>query len=175
MANPKICWHQLSPPLGGGEARGTPTPNQNENAKTTAPSNFDAEAFGDMFSTLYNRIWSSANSFFRNNRVRPFFACLLEHWLTYSPQCSLNWSVLQNFSSWIEIPPQNTIFSFINPPVDPAIWKSFVKSFFDNKSHLRFGFNRSITSASKFFSIFSLDSPNPEATSILSKNYMNLF
>ena len=34
----------------------TPTPNQNENAKTTAPSNFDAEAFGDMFSTLYNRI-----------------------------------------------------------------------------------------------------------------------
>ena len=74
----------------------TPTPNQNENAKTTAPSNFDAEAFGDMFSTLYNRIWSSANSFFRNNRVRPFFACLLEHWLTYSPQCSLNWSVLQN-------------------------------------------------------------------------------
>ena len=49
-----------------------------------------------MFSTLYNRIWSSANSFFRNNRGRPFFACLLEHWLTYSPQCSLNWSVLQN-------------------------------------------------------------------------------
>ena len=34
----------------------TPTPNQNENAKTTARSNFDAEAFGDMFSTLYNRI-----------------------------------------------------------------------------------------------------------------------
>ena len=74
----------------------TAMPNQNENAKTTAPSNFDAEAFGDMFSTLYNRIWTSANSFFRNNRVRPFFACLLELWLTYSPQCSLNWSVLQN-------------------------------------------------------------------------------
>ena len=34
----------------------TAMPNQNENAKTTAPSNFDAEAFGDMFSTLYNRI-----------------------------------------------------------------------------------------------------------------------
>ena len=31
----------------------TATPNQNENAKTTAPSNFDAEAFGDMFSTLH--------------------------------------------------------------------------------------------------------------------------
>ena len=34
----------------------TATPNQNENAKTMAPSNFDAEAFGDMFSTLYNQI-----------------------------------------------------------------------------------------------------------------------
>ena len=36
------------------KANFTPTPNQNENAKTTARSNFDAEAFGDIFSTLYN-------------------------------------------------------------------------------------------------------------------------
>ena len=34
----------------------TAMPNQKENVKTTAPSNFDAEAFGDMFSTLYNQI-----------------------------------------------------------------------------------------------------------------------
>ena len=34
----------------------TAMPNQKENVKTTAKSNFDAEAFGDMFSTLYNRI-----------------------------------------------------------------------------------------------------------------------
>ena len=41
---------------GGEGSKITATPNQNENAKTTAPSNFDAEAFGDMFSTLYNQI-----------------------------------------------------------------------------------------------------------------------
>ena len=34
----------------------TPPPNQKENVKITPDSNFDAEAFGDIFSTLYNRI-----------------------------------------------------------------------------------------------------------------------
>ena len=74
----------------------TPPPFLNENGSTGPDSNFNVKSFGDMFSTLYNWIWSSANSFFRNNWARPFFACLLEHWLTYSPQCSFNWSVLQN-------------------------------------------------------------------------------
>ena len=41
---------------------GTPPPNQKENVKTMGRSNFDAEAFVDMYSTLYNQIWSSANS-----------------------------------------------------------------------------------------------------------------
>ena len=73
----------------------TPTPNQNENAKTTAPSNFDAEAFGDMFSTLYNRIWSSANSFFRN---RQKFACFLEHWPEILIAVNWQWSLGKNSS-----------------------------------------------------------------------------
>ena len=55
----------------------TPPPNQKGNVKTSPLSNFDAEAFRDMFSTLYNRIWSTANSFFRN---RQEFASFLEHW-----------------------------------------------------------------------------------------------
>ena len=73
----------------------TPPPNQKENVKITPDSNFDAEAFGDIFSTLYNQIWSLANSFFRN---RQKFACFLEHWPETLIAVNWQWCVGKNFS-----------------------------------------------------------------------------
>ena len=65
--------------------------------KGTFDSNavINSKGFGDMSSTQNNRIWSSANSFFRN---RQKFACFLEHWPETLIAVNWQWSVGKNFS-----------------------------------------------------------------------------
>ena len=77
--NPKI--------LGAGH---TPLPFLNKNWSTGTDYNFNVKPFGDMFSTQYNQIWSSANSFFRNKQK---FACFLECWPEILIAVNWRWSL----------------------------------------------------------------------------------
>ena len=55
----------------------------------------NSEGSGDVSSTQYNQIWSSANSFFRN---RQKFACFLEHWPEILIAVNWQWSLGKNSS-----------------------------------------------------------------------------
>ena len=74
----------------------TPEPRPFKMGTFDSNAGIGAVGSGDMSSTRNNQIWSSANSFFRNNWVWPFFACFLERWLSYGSQFFLNWPVHQN-------------------------------------------------------------------------------
>ena len=74
----------------------TPEPRPFKMGTFDSNAGIGAVGSGDMSSTRNNQIWSSANSFFRNNWVWPFFACFLERWLIYGSQFFLNWPVHQN-------------------------------------------------------------------------------
>ena len=73
----------------------TPPPFLNKNGSTGTDYNFNVKPFGDMFSTQYNQIWSSANSFFRN---RQKFACFLERWPEILIAVNWQWSLGKNSS-----------------------------------------------------------------------------
>ena len=73
------------------------TPEPRPLKKGTFDSNaaINSEGSGDMSSTQYNQIWSSANSFFRN---RQKFACFLEHWPEILIAVNWQWSLGKNSS-----------------------------------------------------------------------------
>ena len=73
------------------------TPEPRPLKKGTFDSNaaINSEGSGDMSSTQYNQIWSSANSFFRN---RQKFACFLEHWPEILIVVNWQWSLGKNSS-----------------------------------------------------------------------------
>ena len=68
------------------------TPEPRPLKKGTFDSNtaINSEGSGDMSSTQYNQIWSSANSFFRN---RQEFASFWEHWPEMLISVNWQWSI----------------------------------------------------------------------------------
>ena len=73
------------------------TPGPRPLKKGTFDSNaaINSEGSGDMSSTQYYQIWSSANSFFRN---RQEFAYFLEHWPEILIAVNWKWSLGKNSS-----------------------------------------------------------------------------
>ena len=73
----------------------TPEPRPLKMGTFDSNAAINSEGSGDMSSTQYNQIWSSANSFFRN---RQKFACFLEHWPEILIAVNWQWSLGKNSS-----------------------------------------------------------------------------
>ena len=73
----------------------TPEPRPLKKGTFDTNAAINSEGSGDMSSTQYNQIWSSANSFFRN---RQKFACFLEHWPEILIAVNWQWSLGKNSS-----------------------------------------------------------------------------
>ena len=109
------------------------TPEPRPLKKGTSDSNaaINSEGSGDMSSTQYNQIWSSANSFFRN---RQKFACFLEHWpeiliaVNWQWRLRKNSSLSKNWDYWKIAENMVKMHNLVN--------KSCCKPRFQSKSHL---------------------------------------
>ena len=73
----------------------TPEPRPLKKGTFDTNAAINSEGSGDMSSTQYNQIWSSANSFFRN---RQKFACFLERWPEILIAVNWQWNLGKNSS-----------------------------------------------------------------------------